>query len=115
MADLTEVRRRWSTLPGGGADAYTDAGCRVLAEHAFRDVPELLAEVDRLRGVCQPFRRGFFAATQVGDADEGFFDLIMVLTPSHRRWTAEQMRDFLAALGPADGGDDHDRGDRHER
>ena len=43
---LAEIERRWS--PNGGmdnprsADDYTDAGCRMLAEHAFRDVSLLL-------------------------------------------------------------------------
>jgi hypothetical protein len=46
MTDLDAIRRRWSTYGGMGnprsADDSTDTGCRVLAEHAFRDVNELL-------------------------------------------------------------------------
>lgn len=42
MTDLAAIRQRWSTEYDRGAHDYEDAGCRVLAEHAFRDVPLLL-------------------------------------------------------------------------
>lgn len=51
--DVQAIRRRWSTYHDRSADDYTDAGCRVLAEHAFRDVPALLAENDRLRSALR--------------------------------------------------------------
>jgi len=45
--DREAIARRWSTDGGMGnprsADDYTDSGCRLLAEHAFRDVAALLA------------------------------------------------------------------------
>jgi hypothetical protein len=51
--DLDAIQRRWSTDGGMGndrsADDYTDAGCRVLAEAAFRDVPSLVAELRQAR------------------------------------------------------------------
>lgn len=34
--------RIWRTDYDRGAHDYTDAGCRILAEHAFRDIPRLL-------------------------------------------------------------------------
>ena len=37
-----EIERRWSTHHDRGAHDYTDAGCRVLAEAAFKDVRILL-------------------------------------------------------------------------
>jgi hypothetical protein len=47
--DLSGVKRRWSTYHDRGAHDYNDVGCRVLAEHAFRDVPALLDEIERLK------------------------------------------------------------------
>lgn len=47
--DLHAIRERWDTSHDRSADDYTDEGCRVLAEAAFRDVPILLDEVERLR------------------------------------------------------------------
>ncbi len=51
---LRAVRHRWSTYGGmgnaKGADDYTDAGCRLLAEHAFRDVAYLLSLLDAYGG-----------------------------------------------------------------
>ncbi len=47
---LRAIRRRWFTYGGMGnnrsADDHNDAGCRWLAEHAFRDVAYLLALLD---------------------------------------------------------------------
>ncbi len=47
---LSAIRRRWSPNGGMGndrrADDYTDPGCRILAEQAFRDVAHLLALLD---------------------------------------------------------------------
>jgi hypothetical protein len=36
------IARRWQTTHDRGAHDYTDAGCRILAEHAFRDIAFLL-------------------------------------------------------------------------
>lgn len=47
--NLDSIRARWDTSHDRGADDYTDEGCRVLAEAAFRDVPALLAEIERLQ------------------------------------------------------------------
>jgi hypothetical protein len=47
--DLSAINARWDTSHDRDADDYTDEGCRVLARSAFRDVPALLAEVERLR------------------------------------------------------------------
>jgi hypothetical protein len=45
--ELAAIAARWSEYGGMGnphsADDYTDAGCRIFAEHGFRDVPALLA------------------------------------------------------------------------
>lgn len=45
--DLDVIARRWSTYGGMGNDRsaadYSDAGCRILAEHGFRDANALLA------------------------------------------------------------------------
>ena len=50
--DLAAIANRWSTYGGMGnprsADDYTDAGCRIFAEHGFRDVPALVARVREL-------------------------------------------------------------------
>lgn len=50
--DLDAIEARWSTNGGmgnpRGAEDYTDAGCRIFAEHGFRDVPELVARVREL-------------------------------------------------------------------
>src|SRR3954468_10820122 len=48
-ADLDAISRRWYMGYDRGAHDYTDAGCRVLAEHGFADVAALLAECSRLR------------------------------------------------------------------
>src|SRR3954447_13773513 len=48
-ADFAAISRRWYMGYDRGAHDYTDAGCRVLAEHGFRDVHSLLAECERLR------------------------------------------------------------------
>lgn len=53
VEELEAIYRRWSTDYDRGAHDYTDAGCRVLAEHAFRDIHTLLArcaakEADRI-------------------------------------------------------------------
>lgn len=48
---LEAIALRWSTIHDRGAHDYTDAGCRVLAEHAFRDVASLLTEVEQLRQI----------------------------------------------------------------
>lgn len=54
-AEREAIERRWSTHHDRGAYDYTDGGCRILAEHAFRDVAALLAALeaahDALRGV----------------------------------------------------------------
>lgn len=47
--DLGAIRARWDTSHDRDARDYTDEGCRVLAEAAFRDVPALLAEIERLQ------------------------------------------------------------------
>lgn len=50
--DLDAIANRWSTYGGMGnprsADDYTDVGCRIFAEHGFRDVPALVARVREL-------------------------------------------------------------------
>ncbi|WP_065631592.1 hypothetical protein [Gordonia sp. UCD-TK1] len=50
--DLDAIANRWSTHGGMGnprsADDYTDAGCRIYAEHGFRDVLTLVARVREL-------------------------------------------------------------------
>lgn len=46
--DVDAIRARWDNSHDRGAHDYTDEGCRVLAEAAFRDVPALLAEMDWL-------------------------------------------------------------------
>ncbi|QYC53713.1 hypothetical protein SEA_LEROY_47 [Gordonia phage Leroy] len=50
--DLDAIERRWSTDGGmgnpRGAEDYTDAGCRIFAEHGFRDVPALIARIREL-------------------------------------------------------------------
>ncbi|QDK02845.1 hypothetical protein SEA_SQUIDDLY_95 [Gordonia phage Squiddly] len=50
--DLAAIANRWSTYGGMGnprsADDYTDAGCRIFAEHGFRDVPALVSRVREL-------------------------------------------------------------------
>jgi hypothetical protein len=48
---VADINRRWHTFHDRGAHDYTDEGCRVLAEHAFRDIPVLLAELAR-RGLA---------------------------------------------------------------
>ena len=61
MADIDSIRRRWSTDGGMGnersADDYTDAGCRILAQQAFRDVNELLAVVAAVQDVVRRKRQ----------------------------------------------------------
>ncbi|WKW86326.1 hypothetical protein SEA_BUDSKI_47 [Gordonia phage Budski] len=51
--DLDVIERRWSTDGGmgnpRGAEDYTDAGCRIFAEHGFRDVPALIARIRTLK------------------------------------------------------------------
>lgn len=47
-AELDAIRRRWRTDYDRSADDYTDAGCRVLAKHAFRDIADLLAYIEEL-------------------------------------------------------------------
>lgn len=50
--DLEAIAARWCEYGGMGnprsADDYTDAGCRILAEHGFRDIPALIARVREL-------------------------------------------------------------------
>ncbi len=49
MTDGTEaVRARWDTSHDRGAHDYTDEGCRILAEAAFRDIATLLARIEVL-------------------------------------------------------------------
>ena len=46
--ELDVIRRRWATSYDRGAHDYTDEGCRILAERAFKDVRILFAALDRL-------------------------------------------------------------------
>lgn len=48
------IAKRWTSMYDRGAHDYTDAGCRVLAEHGFRDVNDLLDTIDRLEGLLKP-------------------------------------------------------------
>jgi hypothetical protein len=48
-AVIEVIERRWSTAHDRGAHDYTDEGCRILAERAFKDVPILLAHIEELR------------------------------------------------------------------
>ena len=46
---MGDIAKRWRTDYDRSAADYTDAGCRVLAEHGFRDVAALLAALTRLQ------------------------------------------------------------------
>jgi hypothetical protein len=50
MRDRDEIRARWSRDGGMGNERseedYTDAGCRILARAAFKDVAALLAALE---------------------------------------------------------------------
>ncbi|QDH92360.1 hypothetical protein SEA_SPOOKY_94 [Gordonia phage Spooky] len=55
--DLDAIEARWSTYGGmgspRGAEDYTDAGCRIFAEHGFRDVPALVSRVRELEDAIE--------------------------------------------------------------
>lgn len=91
--DLGAIRRRW--IRSATADDYTDAVCRTLTEHAFRDVPALIAEVERLR------------------ADNvSMTEVIQAIVPAHERACAERdearaaLDRVFAALDQAENGED---------
>lgn len=92
MSDVSAIQRRWSTEYDRQASDYTDAGCRVLAEHAFADVAVLLAQVQRLteaRNEAVELLRG---------ARPDSFD------PALRRTWGRRRRAFIdAALTPQEG------------
>ena len=46
--DIDAIKRRWHTDDGRGAHDYADEGCRVLTEHAFRDVAALVSRCAEL-------------------------------------------------------------------
>ena len=74
------IERRWSTTHDRGAHDYTDEGCRILAEGAFKDVRILLsalvaaeAERDRLQHFVDcadtPLMRDVMAARDKAEAE----------------------------------------------
>lgn len=68
-ADVPAIARRWHTYHGRGAHDYTDAGCRILAEHAFRDMPALVARVTDLETRLQRVSNSY-ASWQLEAKDE---------------------------------------------
>lgn len=90
MTDLAAIHRRWSTYGGmgnpRGAEDYTDAGCRVLAEHAFRDVNDLLHYIEQhalANGGCIP-APAYKEACDVLNAVQAVVEHARKISPSER-------------------------------
>lgn len=73
--DLDAIEARWRSTYGGMgsprvAEDYTDAGCRIFAEHGFRDVPALVSRVRELEAERDEDTRVMNALRRQRDAAE---------------------------------------------
>ena len=113
------IRARWDTSHDRTADDYTDEGCRVLARAAFRDVPVLLAEVERLRDGIRQHRKAAQGAVPGPwlEADRRLWALLDDQENTTRKENTMQLRDWLAAMDRSMRRDDESNNacDRKER
>lgn len=88
------IRVRWSMHYNRGAHDYTDEGCRVLAEHGFRDVNALLAALARER------ERTTALARRMGQAEAELYLHRLYAADDHLLGnTNDRVADYMARRG----------------